>query len=158
VKNPRHFAAGFQIFIVMESKLGADDWMGIRMSERLRFRAWVTSMDAPPRATTTTVDVEALDADEARRTLETMIGGGSRIERLERLTGPSPEIVAPSPRRRRRSALKAIRRPHDASDEFDDADYDGGVSGGHFLHVVIGIVVAIIVIVLLLRWLVPGAL
>jgi hypothetical protein len=126
------------------------------MSELQRFRARVISPDAPPRATVTTVEVEACDPDEARRTLESMIGGGSRIERLEPVEAVHAGSVPPPARRRRRSRLKSVRRPHDASHEFDDADYDGGVSGGHFLHVVIGAVVAIIVGLLLARWLLPG--
>jgi hypothetical protein len=54
------------------------------------------------------------------------------------------------PRKRRR--LPFVRRPHDASHEYDDASYDGGVSGGPYLrHIVIGVVV-LIVIVTIVRW------
>jgi hypothetical protein len=125
-----------------------------RTSELQRFRAVVISRDAPPRSTVTTVDVDARDALEARHLIEDMIGGGSRVERLERVV-ETPRVAEPKTRGRRRT--KPVRRPHDASHEFDDADYDGGASGGHFLHMVVGVVVAIIVCLLVLRWAIPGA-
>ncbi|HEV7776089.1 MAG TPA: hypothetical protein VGO76_04435 [Luteibacter sp.] len=122
------------------------------MSELQRFRAVVISRDAPPRSTVTTVDVDARDAVEARHLIEDMIGGGSCVERLERVLEATPATA-----KRGRRPAKPVRRPHDASHEFDDADYDGGVSGGHFLHLVVGVVAAIVICLLVLHWAVPGA-
>jgi hypothetical protein len=52
--------------------------------------------------------------------------------------------------RKRRLRLPFVRHPHDASHEFDDASYDGGVSGGPYArHLVVG---ALIVIVILALW------
>lgn len=54
--------------------------------------------------------------------------------------------------RKRRLRLPFVRRPHDASHEYDDASYDGGVSGGPYLrHIVTGVVVLIFIIAIL-RW------
>ena len=54
--------------------------------------------------------------------------------------------------RKRRLRLPFVRRPHDASHEYDDASYDGGVSGGPYLrHIVIGAAI-VIAIIALLRW------
>lgn len=50
----------------------------------------------------------------------------------------------PRPRRLR---LPFVRHPRDASHEFDDASYDGGMSGGAYTkHVVVGVVVLIVLI------------
>jgi hypothetical protein len=54
--------------------------------------------------------------------------------------------------RKRRLRLPFIRHPRDASHEFDDASYDGGISGGAYArHLVVGAIV-LIVILALLRW------
>jgi len=54
------------------------------------------------------------------------------------------------PRKRRR--LPFVRHPRDASHDYDDASYDGGVSGGPYLrHIVIGVTLAVIVGAIL-RW------
>ena len=57
------------------------------------------------------------------------------------------------PRKRRRLRLPFVRHPHDASHEFDDASYDGGVSGGAYLRHVVLAVVVIAVVAAVLRWL-----
>ncbi|GAA0910679.1 hypothetical protein KR767_03535 [Luteibacter anthropi] len=44
--------------------------------------------------------------------------------------------------RRKRLRLPFVRHPRDASQEFDDASYDGGISGGSYLrHVVLAVVI-----------------
>ncbi|MGN6479581.1 hypothetical protein [Luteibacter sp.] len=49
--------------------------------------------------------------------------------------------------RKRRLRLPFIRHPRDASHEFDDASYDGGVSGGAYMkHIVVAVVILIILI------------
>lgn len=54
--------------------------------------------------------------------------------------------------RKRRLRLPFVRHPRDASHEYDDASYDGGVSGGPYLrHIVTGVVI-LIAIVAILRW------
>jgi hypothetical protein len=54
--------------------------------------------------------------------------------------------------RKRRFRLSFVRHPRDASHDYDDASYDGGVSGGPYLrHVVAGVVI-LIVVVAILRW------
>jgi hypothetical protein len=57
------------------------------------------------------------------------------------------------PRKRRRLRLPFVRHPHDASHEFNDASYDGGVSGGAYLRHVVVAVVVIALIAALARWL-----
>jgi hypothetical protein len=53
---------------------------------------------------------------------------------------------------KRRLRLPFVRHPRDASHEYDDASYDGGVSGGPYLrHIVTGVVM-LIAIVAILRW------
>jgi len=54
--------------------------------------------------------------------------------------------------RKRRLRLPFVRHPRDASHDYDDASYDGGVSGGPYLrHIVIGVAV-VVVVVAILRW------
>lgn len=54
--------------------------------------------------------------------------------------------------RKRRLRLPFVRHPRDASHEYDDASYDGGVSGGPYLrHIVIGVLI-VIVIIAIARW------
>jgi hypothetical protein len=54
--------------------------------------------------------------------------------------------------RKRRLRLPFVRHPRDASHEFDDASYDGGVSGGAYLrHIVVGALVLAVVLACL-RW------
>jgi hypothetical protein len=51
---------------------------------------------------------------------------------------------------KRRLRLPFVRRPHDASHEYDDASYDGGATGGPYLrHIVTGVVVVIVIVVIL---------
>lgn len=54
--------------------------------------------------------------------------------------------------RKRRFRLPFVRHPHDASHEFDDASYDGGVSGGAYLRHVIVVAVLIAIVAAILRW------
>ncbi|KAF1007871.1 MAG: hypothetical protein GAK28_01347 [Luteibacter sp.] len=52
--------------------------------------------------------------------------------------------------RRKRLRLPFVRHPRDASHDFDDASYDGGISGGpYFRHIVLAVilVVALVAIV-----------
>lgn len=52
--------------------------------------------------------------------------------------------------RRKRLRLPFVRHPRDASHDFDDSSYDGGISGGpYFRHVVLAVIllVALVVIV-----------
>jgi hypothetical protein len=58
----------------------------------------------------------------------------------------------PSERRKKRLRLPFVRHPRDASHEYDDASYDGGVSGGRYLRHVVAVAAAIILLVALLRW------
>jgi hypothetical protein len=54
--------------------------------------------------------------------------------------------------RKRRFRLPFVRHPRDASHDYDDASYDGGVSGGSYLrHIVAGVVILVIVVAIL-RW------
>jgi hypothetical protein len=56
----------------------------------------------------------------------------------------------PRPRSRRRLRLPFVRRPRDASHDYDDASYDGGVSGGPYVrHILWGAALLIIVLALL---------
>jgi hypothetical protein len=49
--------------------------------------------------------------------------------------------------RKRRLRLPFVRHPRDASHEFDDASYDGGISGGAYTkHIVVAVVILIILI------------
>jgi hypothetical protein len=49
--------------------------------------------------------------------------------------------------RKRRLRLPFVRHPRDASHEFDDASYDGGISGGAYTkHIVAAVVILIILI------------
>jgi hypothetical protein len=54
--------------------------------------------------------------------------------------------------RKRRLRLPFVRHPRDASHEFDDASYDGGVSGGAYLRHVVVVVALLIAIGSILRW------
>jgi len=54
--------------------------------------------------------------------------------------------------RRRKFRLPFVRHPHDASHEYDDASYDGGVSGGAYLRHVVMAVVVVIVLSVVVRW------
>lgn len=54
--------------------------------------------------------------------------------------------------RKRRLRLPFIRHPRDASHEFDDASYDGGVSGGSYTRHIIIAALIVIVLLALLRW------
>ncbi|HXO99083.1 MAG TPA: hypothetical protein VN813_01210 [Luteibacter sp.] len=56
-------------------------------------------------------------------------------------------------KRRKRLRLPFVRHPRDASHDYDDASYDGGVSGGAYLRHVLIVVVAVAVIAAVLRWL-----
>lgn len=56
-------------------------------------------------------------------------------------------------KRRKRIRLPFVRHPRDASHDYDDASYDGGVSGGAYLRHVLIVVVAVAVIAVILRWL-----
>jgi hypothetical protein len=56
-------------------------------------------------------------------------------------------------KRRKRLRLPFVRHPRDASHDYDDASYDGGVSGGAYLRHVLIVVVAVAVIAAILRWL-----
>jgi hypothetical protein len=53
------------------------------------------------------------------------------------------------PRKRR---LPFVRRPRDASHQYDDASYDGGATGGPYLRLIVSGVVILIVVVAILRW------
>ena len=54
--------------------------------------------------------------------------------------------------RKRRFRLPLIRHPRDASHDFNDASYDGGVSGGAYTkHIVIAALV-LIVLAAIARW------
>jgi len=53
---------------------------------------------------------------------------------------------------RKRLRLPFVRHPRDASHDYDDASYDGGVSGGPYLRHVVVIVVVVAVIAAILRW------
>ncbi|UPG95219.1 hypothetical protein [Luteibacter aegosomatissinici] len=55
--------------------------------------------------------------------------------------------------RNRRLRLPFVRHPRDASHEFDDASYDGGVSGGAYTRHIVLFVIAAIVFAAVLRWL-----
>lgn len=57
-----------------------------------------------------------------------------------------------SPRRRKRLRLPFVRHPRDASHDYDDASYDGGVSGGPYLRHVLLAALLIAVVAVLLRW------
>lgn len=47
---------------------------------------------------------------------------------------------------KRRFRLPFVRHPRDASRDYDDASYDGGVSGsGYMRHIVIVVVVLVVV-------------
>ena len=54
--------------------------------------------------------------------------------------------------RKRRFRLPFVRHPHDASHEFDDASYDGGVSGGAYLRHVLVVAALIAIVAAILRW------
>lgn len=58
------------------------------------------------------------------------------------------------PRKRRRLRLPFVRHPHDASHEFDDASYDGGVSGGAYARHIVLAALAIIILLAIVRWMV----
>jgi len=60
-----------------------------------------------------------------------------------------------SPKRRKRLRLPFVRHPRDASHDYDDASYDGGVSGGAYLRHVVILAIALILVIALLRWIVP---
>ncbi len=55
--------------------------------------------------------------------------------------------------RKRRFRLPFVRHPRDASRDYDDASYDGGVSGGAYTRHVIVAAIALAVIAAVLRWL-----
>ncbi|QWT18843.1 hypothetical protein KPL74_13945 [Bacillus sp. NP157] len=56
------------------------------------------------------------------------------------------------PRKPRRFRLPFVRHPRDASHDYNDASYDGGVSGGAYTrHIVIGVIV-VVTLVAVLRW------
>lgn len=57
-------------------------------------------------------------------------------------------------KRRKRLRLPFVRHPHDASHEYDDASYDGGVSGGAYLRHVLIVVIVLAAIAAILRWIV----
>lgn len=57
------------------------------------------------------------------------------------------------PKRRKRLRLPFVRHPRDASHDYDDASYDGGVSGGAYLRHVLMVAIALAVIAAILRWL-----
>ncbi|WP_285406637.1 hypothetical protein [Luteibacter sp. ME-Dv--P-043b] len=54
--------------------------------------------------------------------------------------------------RKRRLRLPFVRRPRDAKGDFDDANYDGGVSGGAYLRHIVMVAVLLVVIAGILRW------
>lgn len=56
--------------------------------------------------------------------------------------------------RKRRLRLPFVRHPRDASHEFDDASYDGGVSGGAYLRHVVVVAVVLALIGAILRWMI----
>lgn len=58
-----------------------------------------------------------------------------------------------SSKRRKRLRLPFVRHPRDASHDYDDASYDGGVSGGAYLRHVLMVAIALAVIAAILRWL-----
>ncbi|MGE7139269.1 hypothetical protein ACQKIE_16705 [Luteibacter sp. NPDC031894] len=58
-----------------------------------------------------------------------------------------------SPKRRKRLRLPFVRHPRDASHDYDDASYDGGVSGGAYLRHVVMVAAVVIAVAALLRWL-----
>ncbi|TCV95926.1 hypothetical protein EC912_102271 [Luteibacter rhizovicinus] len=61
----------------------------------------------------------------------------------------------PPKKPRRWHRLHYARRPRDASHDYNDADYDGGnASGGLYLRHVIALGAAIVVIVVVVRWLI----
>ncbi|WP_157006284.1 hypothetical protein [Luteibacter yeojuensis] len=52
--------------------------------------------------------------------------------------------------RTRRFRLPFTRHPRDASRDFDDASYDGGMSGGAYTkHIVAGVAVLIVLVAIL---------
>ena len=53
---------------------------------------------------------------------------------------------------RKRLRLPFVRHPRDASHDFNDASYDGGVSGGAYLRHIVVAVVLVVVVVSVLRW------
>lgn len=55
---------------------------------------------------------------------------------------------------RKRLRLPFVRHPRDASHDFNDASYDGGVSGGAYLRHVILIAIVLGLIGALLHWLI----
>ncbi|MEZ2419294.1 hypothetical protein [Luteibacter sp. RCC_6_2] len=55
-------------------------------------------------------------------------------------------------KRRKRLRLPFVRHPRDASHDYDDASYDGGVSGGAYLRHVLIVVLALAVVAALARW------
>jgi hypothetical protein len=55
---------------------------------------------------------------------------------------------------RKRLRLPFVRHPRDASHDFNDASYDGGVSGGAYLRYVILIAIVLGLIGALLHWLI----
>jgi len=55
-------------------------------------------------------------------------------------------------KRRKRLRLPFVRHPRDASHDYDDASYDGGVSGGAYLRHVVIVAVLLAVVAAILRW------
>jgi hypothetical protein len=55
--------------------------------------------------------------------------------------------------RKRRLRLPFVRHPRDAKGDFDDASYDGGVSGGAYLRHIMVVSVLLGAIAVILRWL-----
>jgi hypothetical protein len=53
---------------------------------------------------------------------------------------------------RRAPRLPFTRRPRDAAGDFDDASYDGGMSGGRYLAVALAVVIIIVVIISVVGW------
>lgn len=54
--------------------------------------------------------------------------------------------------RKRRFRLPFIRHPRDASHDYDDASYDGGVSGGAYTRHIVIFAVVVIVMLAIARW------
>ncbi|HEY4292439.1 hypothetical protein [Luteibacter sp.] len=57
-----------------------------------------------------------------------------------------------SSKRRKRLRLPFVRHPRDASHDYDDASYDGGISGGAYLRHVVILAAILVALVALLRW------
>lgn len=54
--------------------------------------------------------------------------------------------------RKRRLRLPFVRHPRDATRDFDDASYDGGVSGGAYLRHIMVVAALLALVGLILRW------